>query len=733
MGDTIAGSPVGSVSDVPMWLKRQLARLGLRIETTSIPLAEAGYEEQTQSILLVDDTPANLDLLRSTLKPMGHKLLAATTGEAALAITERENPNLILLDIMMPGMDGFEVCRRIKASPKGNDIAIIFCSALGETSRKVDGLAIGAIDYITKPFDPEEVIARVGSHLALQQLTRTLNQRNRALAQELAVAKVEKNDSFERLQWMLEGDSKTLEHLKMTIDSAAGHHDPVLLTGAPDCGAEAVARAIHQQGQRAGGAFVTMDCARPMANPAVELSLKAKDAEESRFYLAHGGTLFIHHAERLDPQSLEMLVTFLEQHEGGQCPVDTRLVISCSDSAQNDFKEIVGAQIPVQLRVPNLRGRKGDIIPLVKGLLHHIERRLGRSGLRVDDEGLELLASHKWPGNFRELETVLNHSVANSTTSTIKIDASLLQDGIPIGRFRLSRRIGKGGFGEVWKAKHESLACPAAVKILNKDAKKMDERAMERFSREARITAQLTSPHTVKLLDFGMADDGRLYYAMELLDGLSLGDFFEVFGTMPPARLAKIFLQACYSLAEAHESGLVHRDIKPDNLLMCRCGTQHDFLKVVDFGLVHHTDPAQERLTAESLAVGTPGFIAPEMIIAEDTIGTPADMYCLSSTAYFLLTGRPVFEDRSMLGLVKAHADKKPTPVQEIQPLLPDILSQLVDRGLEKEPAKRPTAKEWIAELAGDPLLDDWTDEDANQWWDQHRPRRRLAPSPGEG
>lgn len=151
-------------------------------------------DKNTESILLVDDQPANLQVLMHTLERFGCKLLVAKNGEAALAIARKVHPDLILLDIMMPGIDGFEVCRRLKADQNTENIPVIFLSALDETEDKVHGLQLGAVDYIAKPFQPEEVIARVNTHLTIHQLTREVQLQKDELEHELKiVAQLQRN------------------------------------------------------------------------------------------------------------------------------------------------------------------------------------------------------------------------------------------------------------------------------------------------------------------------------------------------------------------------------------------------------------------------------------------------------------------------------------------------------------------------------------------------------------
>ena len=172
-----------------------------------------------------------------------------------------------------------------------------------------------------------------------------------------------------------------------------------------------------------------------------------------------------------------------------------------------------------------------------------------------------------------------------------------LKDAIEIGSYQLTERIGAGGMGEVWRAEHRLLARPAAIKLIRNtmlgDTEQTRSTLVRRFEREARETAALDSVHTIDVYDFGVTDKGDFYYVMQLLDGLSIERLVEEFGPVDPARTVYLLRQVCHSLGEAHARGLVHRDVKPANILLCRLGPDHDFVKVLDFGLVKHTAAGQ--------------------------------------------------------------------------------------------------------------------------------------------
>ena len=240
-----------------------------------------------------------------------------------------------------------------------------------------------------------------------------------------------------------------------------------------------------------------------------------------------------------------------------------------------------------------------------------------------------------------------------------------------LGSYLLEEKLGQGGMGEVWRARHRMLARPAAIKLIrpsiSKDARpEVSGGAQRRFEREAQVIARLRSPHTVELFDFGVAADGSFYYVMELLDGLDANTLLRRFGPIPPERAVYLLRQVCHSLSEAESCGLVHRDIKPANIFLCRYGEDYDFVKVLDFGLVKAFDEPSDHdtgLTRENAVQGTPAFIAPEQALGGSTLDGRVDIYATGCVAYWLLTGQLVFHCRDLDGTSDAphpHATGPP-------------------------------------------------------------------------
>lgn len=303
-----------------------------------------------------------------------------------------------------------------------------------------------------------------------------------------------------------------------------------------------------------------------------------------------------------------------------------------------------------------------------------------------------------------------------------------------MGSYELIELIGKGGMGEVWRARHRMLARLCAVKLIRPNVMGIADVdtaqvTLRRFEREAKATAALRCPNTIVLYDYGIGDDGVFFYAMELLDGLDLNTLVVRFGPQPAGRVVWLLKQAAKSLAEAHQHGLVHRDIKPGNLFCCRMGTELDFVKVLDFGLVK-MDPAgtQTHLTETGVTTGTPAYMAPEVAMG-NPVDARADLYSLGCVAYWLLTGRLVFESAGVMALALLHVQAKPAPPSSRSELpIPESLDDLVLACLEKDPSKRPaTAAELVRLLDACRDVEPWTERHAERWWNVHLPARNVV------
>ena len=334
---------------------------------------------------------------------------------------------------------------------------------------------------------------------------------------------------------------------------------------------------------------------------------------------------------------------------------------------------------------------------------------------------------------FLLLPTIISVGMAWYAARRIYGLRSDLSKARELGSYHLVEKLGEGGMGEVWKAEHRMLARPAAIKLIHPDAVKEEAesgatpgRHLARFEREVQATAQLCSPHTIEVYDYGLTGSGTFYYVMELLDGLDLQEIVTRFGPMPPERVTAILLQACHSLAEAHGRGLVHRDIKPANIFLCRLGRDVDFVKVLDFGLVKRTHARGDaHLTQVGTFAGTPAYAPPEMAaVAVDEVDGRADIYSLGCVAYWLLAGRIVFSANTAIQMLLKHSTEIPKPPSEytLAPL-PEELDQIVLDCLAKDPADRvPSIEALVNRLARIEWSQQWSDDMALAWWQEHMP-----------
>jgi serine/threonine-protein kinase len=280
----------------------------------------------------------------------------------------------------------------------------------------------------------------------------------------------------------------------------------------------------------------------------------------------------------------------------------------------------------------------------------------------------------------------------------------------------------------VWRAHHRLLPRQAAVKFVRPSDDQRSDPAMvqdlaRRFEREAKAIALLRSPHTIQLYDFGLSPEGDLFYAMELLDGYDLETLVTRFGPLPEARACRIIEQICLSLGEAHRAGLVHRDVKPGNIMLCRLGEDLDVVKVLDFGLVgtaHGAAAAPGSAHGVTGFAGTPGYIAPELIFGQAAATAASDLYGVGAVAYWLLTGTTVFPGADGNEDLVAHSMDAPQPpgTRLGRPIEPR-LEALVLSCLAKRPQDRPAGAMALRErlrLLG--LAQSWDDQQAQAWWD---------------
>jgi DNA-binding response OmpR family regulator len=451
-------------------------------------------------IFLVDDNPNNLTLLYGILRNAGYQVRAANNGRRALETVSAYPPELVMLDINMPEMNGYEVCEKLKANPITRDIPVIFISALDDVFDKVRAFQVGGIDYVPKPFQAEEVLARVETQLNIFRLRRDLESKRMEL---------------EHKQRELEASNRELE---------------------------------RQNGELA---------------------------------------------------------------------------------RKND--ELLRAQARTNLVFSAL----SDVLP----------------------------------------GTVLDE------------------------RYRLDEKIGAGGFGAVFKATHLTLNRPVAIKVLRPSPGNDSPEALARFRQEALSASRLSHPNAVTVIDFGVSSAGIAYLVMELLEGRTLKEVLHERAVLPLPRCAEVLVPVCDALAEAHAAGIVHRDIKPDNIFL-HAGETGEVIKVVDFGIAKffaREAPEMQGMTETGVILGTPDYMSPERLSGGRYDGR-SDVYSVGVLLFQMLTGQMPFKlDREAgpYAIALKLMTEEPRKLREYASDAPPQVEELVSRALSKDPDERPSAREF--------------------------------------
>ncbi|NKB66816.1 MAG: response regulator [Candidatus Latescibacteria bacterium] len=420
--------------------------------------------EPTGTILLVDDTPANLEVLVDCLTGANFEVLVATDGAKALDRLQHARPDLILLDVMMPGMDGFETCRRLKAQEATHSIPVIFMTALSDTADKVEGFAAGAVDYITKPLQHEEVLARVRTHLTLINLQRALQEANQNLEAQVAqrtadlqsaLAQVEalKNrlqaeNTYLRQEAGLTHDfeeiitqSPVLTQVLVQVEQVAPTDATVLILGETGTGKEPLARAVHRLSQRRDQPLVKVNCAALPAN-LIESELFGHEKgaftgalarKIGRFELADKGTLFLDEIGELPLELQAKLLRVLQEGEFERLgnpqttTVDVRIIAATNRdleaaAAQGEFRQDLYYRLNVfPLQNPPLRQRKEDIPLLTKHFADRYGAKIGKPIKTIPASAVATLQAYDWPGNVRELENIVERAVIISRGDQLEL------------------------------------------------------------------------------------------------------------------------------------------------------------------------------------------------------------------------------------------------------------------------------------------------------------------------
>jgi formate hydrogenlyase transcriptional activator len=423
--------------------------------------------EHSASILVVDDTPANLGVLIETLSQAGYRVRVASDGESALEQARYAPPSLVLMDAMMPGIDGFETTRRMRGIATLAQVPVIFMTALSEGADKVRAFAAGANDYVTKPFQQEEVLARVQTHIARRALERELERANGELEMRVAARTRELEEALAQVESLkvrlqqenqylkreisetgsdaIVGRSPGLQHALAQVSLVAPTDATVLIRGETGTGKELIARALHDKSQRRDGPLVKLNCSAISAG-LVESELfghvkgaftGAHDRRVGRFELANNGTLFLDEVSELPLETQAKLLRVLQEREfepvgsSRTQKVNVRVIAAsnrdlAADSRSGRFRADLYYRLNVfPIDLPSLRERRDDIPLLATYFLQRAARKLGKRIDAIETRSMERLCAHCWPGNIRDLQNVIERAAILADGSELVVNWEL--------------------------------------------------------------------------------------------------------------------------------------------------------------------------------------------------------------------------------------------------------------------------------------------------------------------
>jgi CheY-like chemotaxis protein len=596
------------------------------------------------AILVVDDNPLNREMLVRRLSQKGYRVEEAEGGAEALAKIATLRFDLVLLDIMMPGLSGTEVLRRLREKHSLSDLPVIMATAKDAAEDVLESLKLGANDYVTKPIDFPIVHARVEVQLAYKRA----KDEAQALALDLSATNRRLEEVQRRLMELQQGVTGATQGLGAWTRAMAEGISPLI--GVREL-------AVFQMDEKGIKALTSASLAAPGI-------AELEDARHSP-------------KERMTRTGVQTIVAVLgpmgELHGGVVVPARISLWADTERQLLESFVRNLGTALDLQK---------------VRAKLAQVEERRAATRQEMLSRGIDVL-----------LVCPACRRCYSQATQKCEDDGILLKTPrlLPYrveGRYRLLQLIGEGGMGTVFRAHDERLDRDVALKILRTEFFE-DGEGLLRFEREARAVAVIDHPGVIRIFDSGDLEDGSAYLVMELVSGVNLKDVLDRDGRGSCRQVAALVRQGVEALEAVHHVGILHRDIKPENFICTKAGAGFQ-AKLLDFGVAKAMN-VDTSVTRAGTVLGTPRYMSPEQV-QDKPLDVRSDLYSFAVVAYEALAGTPLVPEAPLPKVMMDVAVRRAAPLSDHLPWLPKDVVRAFARALEKDPEHRPKSpREWAA------------------------------------
>jgi CheY-like chemotaxis protein/predicted Ser/Thr protein kinase len=611
-----------------------VARIPVSIPPAPMLSRQPSIEPDPNNILVVDDSDMNREILARRLQQRGYQVITASSGREALDKIVTDPIDLVMLDIMMPELDGIDVLKAIREKRAAADLPVIMATACDSTEDVVRALRLGANDYVAKSLDFSVVLARVETQLSLKRVNDKVRRLNRRLEESQdQIAKLMDSSSLAMhdlsgwARWMADDIARSIGVRLISVWIQDGDQMSLLtgeLTGAPSL---IEVRAAAQSGR----VIVKPDVAT--------IPVRSLSGEFLGALVATGDKAFWDEAE------VALIRSFAHQIGSAlELKRARHSVAKAAERKKTDFRAMVAKGVQLLRVCPRCA--------------------------RCYDTNSDFCASD---GTALDPSFALPFRISN--------------------RYRLRRLLGVGGIGAVFEARDERLDRVVAVKVVQLEHS-VDVTVRARFEKEARVLARIAHPGVITIYDSGELEDGAHFIIMERLYGSDLEDLLRAKGRGKPAQVARLLRQGAQALAAAHNAGLIHRDLKPGNLFLI-ADPKGFRTKILDFGLAKEMG-RMSIITHVGDVIGTPAFMSPEQMLSKP-VDVRSDIYSFAAVAYEALTGRPVAPGVRPLELFEDVVINIPAAVSSLLAGVPSDVDRAFAWALAKAPEDRPdSVEEWV-------------------------------------